>query len=909
MTYFSVRVMRWALLIMLFIGINSAHVHARASRPTITARAVSAIHIDGIISSGEWPSGGELSFAKGKVTVTRDALRLYMLVNVTGDTNAQTGRAEYASVSFDVNKDGRITPNVDVRFTLLASGALCKQKYTSASALSTCDTTNVAKSSGVSTFNCFVGDASRTVTIGTYTTKCSAHRAYEFAFDLVEIGAMNSVGTTATPRFGVEVSSIAPKFKVSLPAAINNAGEYAIVNLASVRLPGIGSGTLSFPTDPIEVTQAVQTVDNQIPLVAQKDTVVRVTVNSSAPSLPAVVYLSAKRGRVTLAGSPLTVIMTAKNAPDRHNLEDTANFLLPDAWTTAGTITLQASVSKVAGSITASTSTSVRFNTREIPTYWITPLNEGTATSPNVASDTLISRNESYLETVYPVADVDFVRRQWSDLTVGSADLDTAITLGIDYYHSIGLAWLFTYLFTGIEPFNLPEMVYIFTNGVGETKYGGLSNPIWGGGEGRVAAGYIGSSQEGTLAHEFNHNLDRNVAGSESFGRHIEGCGSEAGDGSWPYANRYVNEVGFDTRLPWTTATSSRRTVIPNNGTWPDYMTYCTSGLLPTKWVSRYRYESQYALYAPGTARSDEMARSASRTPAYWVSGTINVDGSGALSTVAFEPETFSPTITDTMTGTHTIKMLDALGVELTSYGFTPDFTAHEGITPTVKAFGFTIPNTTGAAKIELYNGSTLLGSRTKSTNKIVAAFSNLTRGQVISKKTTVLWTATDADTSDSALWRYDLFYSPDGRKWYPLAMNLRTKRFIFDPNTVPTGKAAKLRLVANDGVNVTRIDSVPISVSGGAPIVSVTQPVNATTYSSAGFIPLNGDARSISTDGISENNVFWFAKKVGTTTTKLIGTSKQSQVKLTAGTYDITLVAKDTNNKINSKVVRIIVK
>lgn len=901
---------RFLFVITVLFGSVIPHANAQTTRATLTANAINTVIVDGKIDSGEWTSGGELPFAQGTIKVTRDMLRMYMLINVTGDTNNQTGATEYASVSFDVDKNSAITPNVDIKFTLNANGILCKQKYISTTMFSKCDTTTVAKSSGGSAFNCFVGDATRTVNIKDYSSLCNAHRTYEFAFDLVEIGGMNSTGAVSSPRFGVEISSITPQFKLSIPVELNNAREYTITNLADVRLPGLGTGTLSFPANPIEVTQAIQTVDNRIPLVAQKDTVVRVTVKTSATTLPAVVYLNATRGGITLAGSPISAIVTAKNTPNRHNLEDTANFLLPDAWTTSGTITLQASVSKIAGSIIASTTTTARFTTRDIPTYWVTPLNEGTVASPNVADDSLISSNESYLETVYPVADVDFVRRTWSDLDVGAANLDTAITLGVDYYHSIGVAWLFTYLFTGGNvPFKLPEMVYIFTKGIGETEYGGLSHPVWDGGEGRVAAGYIGTSREGTLAHEFNHNLDRNVSGVETFGRHIQGCLAEDGDSAWPYADRSINEVGFDTRLPWTNATSARRTVIPNNGAWPDYMTYCQSGSLPTKWVSPYRYTSQYALYAPGTSRSDEMARTASKTPAFWVSGAINIDGSGAFSKVAFEPETFSPTITDTMTGTHTIKVLDSLGVELKSYGFTPDFTAHEGITPTVKAFGFTIPNTTGAAKIELYNGSTLLESRPKSANTIVAAFSNLTRGQILTKKTTIQWTATDADTTDSTLWRYDLFYSPDGSKWYPVAMNLRSKSYIFDPNVVPTGKAAKLRLVANDGFNVTRVDSAVISVSGGPPIVTIAQPANASTHSAKQFIQLSGDARSISTDGLSENNVFWFAKKVDTNTVQLIGNGKQSQALLSAGTYDISLVAKDTNGKMNTRIVRIIVK
>ncbi|MEY3989498.1 MAG: hypothetical protein RI985_579, partial [Chloroflexota bacterium] len=134
---------RFLFVIAVLFGNVIPHANAQTSRATLTATAINAVIIDGKIDSGEWASGGELSFAKGKIKVTRDMHRMFMLINVTGDTNNQINTAEYASVSFDVDKNSAITPNVDIKFTLNANGTLCKQKYTSTTALSACDTTTV----------------------------------------------------------------------------------------------------------------------------------------------------------------------------------------------------------------------------------------------------------------------------------------------------------------------------------------------------------------------------------------------------------------------------------------------------------------------------------------------------------------------------------------------------------------------------------------------------------------------------------------------------------------------------------------------------------------------------------------------------------------------------------------------
>jgi hypothetical protein len=97
----------------------------------------------------------------------------------------------------------------------------------------------------------------------------------------------------------------------------------------------------------LEVTQGIQNLANDVPLIADKTTYVRFYVSShvDVPSVDA--RLHGTRGGVALPGSPLRPtggrITTHFDAGNRDDLNDSFYFRLPSEWR-SGTVTLRAVV-------------------------------------------------------------------------------------------------------------------------------------------------------------------------------------------------------------------------------------------------------------------------------------------------------------------------------------------------------------------------------------------------------------------------------------------------------------------------------------------------------------------------------------------------------------------------------------
>jgi hypothetical protein len=77
--------------------------------------------IDGIISPGEWDKAVAISLTHSWIMVRNNAVNLYVLIDVVSDTYEDTlisGSAwpDYFLLSFDVNIDEKITPNVDLNY-------------------------------------------------------------------------------------------------------------------------------------------------------------------------------------------------------------------------------------------------------------------------------------------------------------------------------------------------------------------------------------------------------------------------------------------------------------------------------------------------------------------------------------------------------------------------------------------------------------------------------------------------------------------------------------------------------------------------------------------------------------------------------------------------------------------------
>jgi hypothetical protein len=98
----------------------------------------------------------------------------------------------------------------------------------------------------------------------------------------------------------------------------------------------------------IEVTQAIQDLNNSVDLVANKRTYVRVHVSSPTNISGVTAKLTGQRGATTLSpvlwpGNPGGSI-TIKSVPDRGQINDSFWFELPSSWIGSGNLTLKATI-------------------------------------------------------------------------------------------------------------------------------------------------------------------------------------------------------------------------------------------------------------------------------------------------------------------------------------------------------------------------------------------------------------------------------------------------------------------------------------------------------------------------------------------------------------------------------------
>lgn len=857
-------------------------------RLTATSPAMSSPPlIDGVINLGEWPEASRIKFGHGFISVVNDGLRLYVLVDVLDDSTNDTPNAQmpdYFWLTFDTNGDGLITPNTDLNYsTVSGQHNIRYQYYTGPSSWTGLQSTT--RSSLGANFSCFWADGSfNLISFNPFNFSCANHRVWEIAIDLREIGAQPG----GNVRMGVRASSGTSGFTDDIPANFSADFSSLIqISLANVSLPTPTGATLSFQINPIEVTQATQARTNVYSLAAKKTTVARTYVNSSGPGAePAIVYLYGTRGGVDLPGSPLALLMNAPVVLNRNQLNHTANFSLPASWVNSGGTTFRAAVARLTDvSPSFSSAITLTFQTKRTPVFWIVPANTGTNASPVLASDTEIASQESYMKAIYPVPNIQFVRKPWQAIGT-TTSLDNTITKLKSYHTSVVLAWLFSVLFTGKEPYALPEGIYGF-----RPTGGGTSDPTWNGGGGYVAAGYRGTSREGTMAHEFNHNLDR-ASAPGTWGRHVGGCGTDGPQPSWPYPDPNINEVGFDTRLPWSTGAGGRDTVIPSNV--PDLMSYCQSGRLPTKWISPYRWENLASFFTAGKL-SPNFALAVS--DAYYISGRINQDGSGALDPVLIEP---GLAVTQAITGTYSIEIQDATGKSLLTQPFQAYLTDPEGEPREYYDFNFLLPVQAGGTQVVLKHDTQVISSIVASANPPTVTIVAPNGGETWSGEQTIQWNATDPD--GGTLYT-TILYSPDnGASWFPVASNVQGDTYVVDTASLPGGNAAKMRFIVTDGFNTAQTDSsATFTIADHPPAVTINSPGMGGNFASGEMITFSGMALDEDTV-ISDTSYVWSYNSIN------FGSGPEFQAILPDGFHQVTLSVVDSHGNIGQQTITVIV-
>ncbi len=707
--------------------------------------------------------------------------------------------------------------------------------------------------------------------------------------------------------------------------------------------------------DPIEITQAIQTRGNGLRLVADKETAARVYVEVQEEDPPQLVTVSlyGEREGHDLPGSPLSVRVTAHpdfefpvrviHDPDddaevhrhgirkgRDNLHHTANFLLPESWTAQDDVRFEARARFLDQEI-RSRSVRVEFERRRIPFYVVVPINEGTRAHPVKPDEDDLAAAESFLKTIYPVPDVDFLRMEYQPFDIAPATVDGE-TLRADILEEL-LQFYNMLVATEVEP--LPDQIFGHTV---TSPYGQAVTPTrlcTEPGCGHVAGGNTMSEIAGSLydnyavmAHELNHN----IGDQATWANHVPGgTDSSTLDPEWVrlweeseggiedgYADFHIREFGFDTRRPWVNGYDLmlapypewRFTVVPPYFmelmcylfSWVQdgnlYGSFVPRRMNPQSWTSPYRWEHMFDVFEPEPVEPSTPPFRARRTSGY-VSGRVYRDGRVELHPVfllpglpRFVPEPF---------GELTLEIDDASNKKPLRFPFTPSFADSEGNQLGEAVFHFNAPVPPNTSRIAVLRGGKVLDeirvSKHRPGLRIQEPFGKAEwNGRQVMK-----WDAYDKDGDSLS---YVLFFSPDGgKRWVPVKWGVTGNEYEVDMDRLPGGARGMFKVVVSDGFHTTEaVSRSSLRVDDKPPVISILQPASPADGQiqplltvPAGRITFEAYGSDLEDGVLGDDSFLWFHGPERTS----LGSGKSIAAHLLDGLHEITLVVFDSAGNI----------
>jgi hypothetical protein len=163
-----------------------------------------SVTIDGQVSPYEWDHAAELEITEGALFFQHDANNLYILIDMTGDTNpdpllSSNPWGDYFELAFDVDADKVVTANTDFVLSPTSASRLADIPFVAPGTLANVVhvTTNATGSYGF-------GPTDKTNAV---------HRFWELSIPRSEITSNNSINV----YLGAHVHSQQPYFEVTTP--------------------------------------------------------------------------------------------------------------------------------------------------------------------------------------------------------------------------------------------------------------------------------------------------------------------------------------------------------------------------------------------------------------------------------------------------------------------------------------------------------------------------------------------------------------------------------------------------------------------------------------------------------------------------------------------------------------------
>ena len=626
--------------------------------------------------------------------------------------------------------------------------------------------------------------------------------------------------------------------------------------------------------DAIEVTQAIQDLNNSVELVAGKRTYVRVHVSSPTTADDVFANLSGQRGGVTLyptlspgnPGADIDVVST----PDRGQLNDSFWFELPASWIGAGNLSLTARLDPADAKNdpnTANNEMSVTVNLLSTPPLRLRQFNVrySVGATNYLAATSHLDSLESWLRRAYPISSLQTARQTFTYPDPGLPDVDTL-------HGWLALGKLLRILFSGEDSRVVYYGVVDDGGGFMRGKAAGIPSTIAAGPAGSSTWGwdFDGSYNDWYGGHEIGHTRGR---------YHAEFCGA-GGGAAYPYASGQISPATSGATAIYGFDIVDRTIYGP---TWKDVMTYCSN-----QWISDFTYEGIRSYLAAVGGASPAGATQATEWLAVMGMAYL-AENTAQMESVYLIAEPNQIALPEA--GDWTIALVDAGGTDLATHPFSPNELTDAEESPRRPAvISEIVPWVEGAVRVEIRYGGQVIDARDRSANPPTVEVTSPAPGAQIQQTMPLVvdWTAGDPD--GDPLTFSILFSDTGGETWETLATGLSGQSFEIDPGLLPGGQSSQMRVVASDGFDGASADSPVFFVATHPPQVEILSPMESEVFYPGQLVVLEGSAYDVEDGLLTGDRLQWSSSLDGP-----LGTGTfTSTVDLSTGQHVITLLATD---------------